>query len=119
MDDREGASKRMEGAPEEGRLIGKLSPSEFTAANLLLGSVYLWACDEAPTGDDRPSRSDAWVAWVVLIVREKRRKLFQLVVCLFMVRLFVLCTNCFESIDRITFSSLACKTSYIIWLSPA
>ena len=43
--------------------------SNFTASNLLSNSVYLWACDEAhQIGDNRPSRSDAWVGWVVLIV---------------------------------------------------
>lgn len=44
--------------------------SNFTASNLLPNSVYLWACDEAhQTGDSRPSRSDACVGWVVIIVR--------------------------------------------------
>ena len=43
--------------------------SDFTAANLLPDSVYLWACDEPQPGGSRPSRSDAWVAWIILIVR--------------------------------------------------
>ena len=43
--------------------------SEFTAANLLPNSVYLWACDEPQPGGSKPSRSDVWVAWIILIVR--------------------------------------------------
>ena len=43
--------------------------TNFTASNLLPNSVYLWACDEGhQNGESRPSRSDAWVAWIVLIV---------------------------------------------------
>lgn len=47
--------------------------SDFTAAKLLSNSVYLWACDEALPGEIGPSRSDAWVAWIVIIVREQLR----------------------------------------------
>jgi len=43
--------------------------SDYNAAKLLPSSVYIWACDEPQTGGSRPSRSDAWVAWIILIVR--------------------------------------------------
>ena len=44
------------------------SQTDFGAAELLSNSVYLWACDESLSGIT-PSRSDAYVAWVILIVR--------------------------------------------------
>ena len=43
------------------------SQTKSGAAELLSNSVYLWACDESSSGIT-PSRSDAYVAWVILIV---------------------------------------------------
>ena len=43
--------------------------SDFNAANLLPNSVYLWGCNKSQPGDGRPSRSDAVVAWIVIIMR--------------------------------------------------
>ena len=44
------------------------SQRDFSAAELLANSVYLWACGESRSGTT-PSRSDAFVAWIILIVR--------------------------------------------------
>ena len=60
-----GSSIDMEEAPTPQHQ----SWSEFNAANGLPSSVYLWACDEPQPGGNRPSRSDALVAWIILIVR--------------------------------------------------
>ena len=66
---REAASKRT-GDTREAPVQQHQAWSDFTAANLLSASVYIWACDEAQPGETRPSRSDTWVAWIVIIVRE-------------------------------------------------
>ena len=65
-----GSECRMRGqsTSERNSVSPDRSQKDSGAAELLSNSVYIWACDESPSGIT-PSRSDAYVAWVILIVR--------------------------------------------------
>ena len=64
-----GSECRMRGqsTSERNSVSPDRSQTDSGAAKLLSNSGYLWACDECPSGIT-PSRSDAYVAWVILNV---------------------------------------------------